>query len=120
MNESCAKVARHDVFDAQTAIFEHCSICIQNISIGSVDSNALIYGVGDAPQFPFVLTKLLLRALTVFDLRPCPIPPDDVSLFIPRRADTDEKPAILPVLTEQSRFQLVRGAAGYQTLTFTQ
>src|SRR6266850_3201396 len=119
MNESCAKVTRHDVFDAQTAIFEHCSIRIQNISIGSVDSNALIYGVGDAPQLPFVLTELLLRALTVFDLCPCPIPPDDASLFIPRRADTDEKPAILAVLTEQSRFHLVWGAERYQALPLT-
>src|SRR2546423_3103656 len=119
MNESCAKVTRHDVFDAQTAIFEHCSIRIQNISIGSVNSNALIYGVGDAPKLSFVLTELLLRSLPVFDLRPCPIPPDDASLIIPRRADTDEKPAILPVLAEQPRFQLVGGAARYQALPLT-
>src|SRR5262245_661562 len=120
MNEACAKVIRHDVLDAQTAIFAHRSIHIKNFSIRSVDRNALIYGIGDPPQLPFVLTELFLRAFTVFDFRPCSIPTDDAPLFIPRRADTDEKPAILPVLAEQSRFQFVRGAAGYQTLTFTQ
>ncbi|TKS59184.1 MAG: hypothetical protein EWM73_03345 [Nitrospira sp.] len=85
-----------------------------------MDGNALIYGVGDAPKLPFVLTELLLRALTVFDLRSRPIPSDDVSLFISQRADTDEKPAILPVLAEQSCFQLVGGTAGYQTLMLAQ
>src|ERR1041384_2728598 len=120
MNEPCAKVIRHDVLYAQTAIFAHGSIHIENFPIGPVDGNTLIDGVSDAPQFPFVLTELLLRPFTVFDLRPRPIPPDDMSLFIPRWADTDEEPAILPFLTEQSCFQLVRGADRYQTLTLTQ
>ena len=73
----------------------------------------LRYGIGDAPQLPFVLTEFLFRALTVFNLGPCSIPPDNVSPFIPRWADTDKKPAILPVLTEQSCFQLVWGTARY-------
>src|SRR3954467_10751907 len=121
MNEPCAKVICHDaILYAQTAIFAHGSIHIENFSVGPVDGNALIDGVGDAPQFPFVLTERLLRAFTVFDLRPRSIPPDDMSLFISRWADTDEKPPILLVLTEQSCFQLVGGADRYQTLTLTQ
>ena len=63
MNESCAKVIRHGVLYAQTAILAHCSIHIQNLSIGSVDSNALIYGVGDAPQLFFALPELFFRIL---------------------------------------------------------
>src|SRR5688572_20773594 len=63
MNEPCAKVIGQDVLYAQTAIFAHGSIHIENLSIGSVHGNALIDGVGDAPQLPFVLTELLLPML---------------------------------------------------------
>src|SRR6185295_280327 len=120
MHESCAEVVCQDVLDAQTAIFAHGSIHIENFSIRSVDGNALIDGVGDKPQLPFVLTEFLLCAFTVFDLCSGPIPSDDAAFFIPRWADTDEKPAIQTVLTEQSCFQFIGGAVRYQTLPFTQ
>src|ERR1700752_44229 len=48
-------------------------------------------------QIPLAPTQRLLGALTVLDVRCCPIPPNDPSGFIPQRYSAQQEPAMFAI-----------------------
>ena|SRR6516164_4694274 len=87
-------------------VFETDFVGVQGISICSQHENMLRYNIYD-------LSELSLRLLAILDIRPSGIPANDISLFVSKGIETDQKPAILPVFSEYSGFGFPTHPSGY-------
>src|SRR6516165_12182766 len=81
-------------------LFKSVAVVLQNRLIGVEatplpvqNDNMLRNGIDELP-------KLCFRLFPIMDVGTCRVPADNVSLFVPKRVETNQKPAILPIFSQ--------------------
>ena len=97
MDDPLAKVRLYRIVQGQAGVLEHYSIRVHITAIRIQNEDGQRYGIGDLAKFFFVLAKLNLSLLQVFNIRSGSIPLDNLSALIAQRDGAMQEPAILPV-----------------------
>src|SRR6185369_7065078 len=101
MEQACAKVGCDHVFHREAAIVEHGLIRVERSPVWLLDDDAVGYRVGNPAEFAFVLPQLLFCPLEGFNISIRSVPSDDVAELVTQRFNTEQEPAIFPVVPTQ-------------------
>ena len=108
MEQPCAKIGCDHVFHREAAIVEHGLIRVDRSPVRPLDDNGVGYRIGNPAEFAFVLPQLLFCPLEVLNISIRSVPSDDVAELVTQRFNTEQEPAIFPVVPPQAVFDLTR------------
>src|SRR6266850_606902 len=108
MEQPCAKIRSEHVFHREAAIVEHGLIRVDRSAVRPLDDDGVGYRIRNSADFAFVLPQLLFCPLEVLNISIRSVPSDDVAELVTQRFNTEQEPAILPVVPPQAVFELTR------------
>src|SRR6516165_8955279 len=109
--KTLAVVHDQELFEGQTMVIQHSLIGVKTPPIPIKDDDMLGDSIDD-------LLKFLLRLLAVLDISSGRKPANDVSIFVSQRLAAHQKPAILAILSADSRLDFPVSPAAHRLLTY--
>src|SRR5271170_4821579 len=103
MNGLVTNLLAGHIIDGQPRIVEHGLVGIDRFSFRVVDSDHLADRVSDPSELALILTQLLLRLLTVFDVSADDVPLYDRAALVAQRLAAYENPSIYSIVPTKAR-----------------
>src|SRR6516162_4459666 len=91
--EAVGIVHEQKLFEGVAVILQDGLIGVKATPLPVQNDNVLRNGIDELPQFGFCL-------LPIMDVGSRRVPADNGSLFVPKRVETNQKPAILPIFSQ--------------------